>query len=109
MSRKSTSNKKKHVKEVSSSSDSEPEGYVVEKVLDRRFVLNKIHPYIIFVSFKYRIILSCRIENNRVEYLLKWKGIDPVTDLPWDPTWEPEDNLGLFVLGLYLQIAKLAK
>jgi hypothetical protein len=39
------------------------------------------------------MVMESRVNTNgKVEYLLKWKGLDEY-GRPWKDTWEPEDNL----------------
>ncbi|KAF2025509.1 hypothetical protein EK21DRAFT_76254, partial [Setomelanomma holmii] len=37
-------------------------------------------------------ILQERRIGRRLQYLIKWKGIDPNTGEDYEPTWEPEEN-----------------
>lgn len=82
MSRKSKE-LKKVIEESSSESEEEEaeEAYVVERVLDRR-LLTSIKNNFAFVYQYHSFNLYCRINDDRVEYLLKWKGVDD-KGRPW--------------------------
>ena len=79
MGRKSKEQKKPVIEE-SFSSEAE-EDFVVEKVLDRRLIDFWIYPLFYFF-FKYANFFNYRIKDDRVEYLLKWKGLDG-NGQPW--------------------------
>ncbi|EGG05244.1 uncharacterized protein MELLADRAFT_88202 [Melampsora larici-populina 98AG31] len=34
------------------------------------------------------------LEETRKKYLIKWAGVNPDTNEPWDPSWEPKENAG---------------
>ncbi|KAG9295178.1 hypothetical protein G9A89_006159 [Geosiphon pyriformis] len=42
--------------------------------------------------FEVERILDERVQKGERQYLCQWKGIDPQTNLPWAPTWEPKKN-----------------
>lgn len=62
---------------------SEPEAYVVEKVLKKRERNGKVSKIWVPLNFEFLIALY-----RQVEYFLKWKGYS--SD---DNTWEPKENI----------------
>ncbi|KAI8933182.1 hypothetical protein NX059_009820 [Plenodomus lindquistii] len=53
-------------------------------------------------------ILDEKIEKGRTLYKLQWKGLDPATGTPWEPTWEPRANCTGVLLASW-EIAKTTK
>lgn len=48
-------------------------------------------PHFLYVGVTYFIF--SRDQDGRWLYQLQWAGTDPSTGQPWDPTWEPRENL----------------
>lgn len=71
-------------------SDSEPEEYSVEKVIDRRVRNGKVRAeFLLLLGLPPNTRWSHFVYNRlQVEYFLKWKGYPSE-----DNTWEPEENL----------------
>merc|ERR1712227_109077 len=44
--------------------------------------------YVVEALIKYR-----KTKKNGAEYLVRWEGIDPDTGKPWEPTWEPAEEI----------------
>ncbi|KAH9816325.1 hypothetical protein DFH28DRAFT_221867 [Melampsora americana] len=49
------------------------------------------------------------LEESRTEYLIRWAGVDPETNEPWEPSWQPKRNASEALVKTWIDSKKRRK